>query len=158
MSEKNKEKTKKESNLWSGSSSCPPVDYYVQAVKLPIVVIVLLEIILIIFTERYWYDIFWWQDYNSYILILLKVLIAFWVAQSVYKSLRKKTSVVAPAYTTGAMAGFLAGLLIAIFKIFWYHKFWTFFNLISEPLIMTLAGAFLVRWFAGFLDKMFKHN
>jgi len=143
-------------NLWAGEAQ-PNTNFLLQVIKLPVVAIVLLEIILIIFTERYWQEVYWWLDYQFYIIIGLKVLIAGWAAYLLVKAIKNKIGLAQPAYTAGALAGFLAGLLLAIFKIFWYHKFWTFFNLISEPLLMTLAGAILVRFFTGLLNKIFKN-
>lgn len=143
-------------NLWAGEAQ-PNTSFLLQVVKLPIVIIVLVEIILIIFTERYWQGVFWWLDYQFYIIIGLKVLAAGWAAYLLVKAIKNKISLVQPAYTAGALAGFLAGLLIAIFRIFWYHKFWTFFNLIAEPLLFGLLGAILVRWFAALLNRILKN-
>ncbi|MFH1173194.1 MAG: hypothetical protein V1692_01530 [bacterium] len=148
----------KENNLWSGGQDSSGSDYYFQPVRLPVLAVVLLEIILIILTDRFWSNAFWWADYDFYITLALKVIAAFWAAWLLLDYLKKKTPVAGPGYTAGAVAGLTIGLIVAIFKIFWYHQFWTFFNLISEPLLTALVGACLVRWFAGLLDKMFKHS
>ncbi len=141
-------------NLWAGEAQLN-TNFLLQVVKLPVAIIVLLEIILTIFTERYWQEIYWWLDYNFYVIIGLKALVAGWVAYLLVKAIKNKISLITPAYTTGALAGFLAGLLIAIFKIFWYHKFWTFFNLVAEPLLLGLLGAILVRLFVMLFAGIF---
>lgn len=144
-------------NLWAGEAQ-PNTSFLLQVVKLPVVIIVLLEIILIIFTERYWSEVYWWLDNQFYAVIGLEVLTAGWVAYLLVKAVKNKIGLAQPAYNAGALAGFLAGLLLAIFKIFWYHKFWTFFNLVSEPLMLGLLGAVLARWSSALFNKLFTNN
>ncbi|MFH1226106.1 MAG: hypothetical protein V1684_02405 [bacterium] len=143
-------------NLWAGEAQ-PNTSFLLQVVKLPIVIIVLAEIILIILTERYWQEVYWWLDYQLYFFIGIDVLAGFWAGYLLSRSVKNRINLAQPAYTAGALAGLLAGLLLAIFKIFWYHKFWTFFNLISEPLMLGFLGAVLVRWSVSLFDKIFKN-
>lgn len=147
----------KESNLWSGGQNGAD-SYYFSAIRWPVLAVILIEVILIFLFGRFWPNVFWWQDYYLYIFLAIKVIAAFWAAWLLLDHLKNKTPIAVPAYLAGAIGGFLIGLAVAIFKIFWYHKFWTFFNLISEPLLTGLVGAYLIRWFAGLLDKMFKHS
>lgn len=144
-------------NLWAGEAQ-PNTSFLLQVVKLPIVIIVLVEIILIIFTERYWQEVYWWLDYQFYAVIGLEVLVAGWAAYLLVKAIKNKISLAGPSYTAGALVGFLSGLMVAIFKIFWYHKFWTFFNLVAEPLLMALLGAILVRLFVMLMAGIFNRK
>ena len=36
--------------------------------------------------------------------------------------------------------GLILGLILAVFKIFFYHRLWTIFNLMAEPLILGLIA------------------
>ncbi len=45
------------------------------------------------------------------------------------------------ATVTVFLAGLSLGILIAIFKLIWFHEYWTIFNLIIEPMVLALLGA-----------------
>ena len=46
------------------------------------------------------------------------------------------------------LAGFSLGVLVSIFKFFWFREYWTIFNLIAEPVFMGIIAVFvgLVSW------------
>jgi len=46
------------------------------------------------------------------------------------------------------LAGFSLGVLVSIFKFFWFREYWTIFNLIAEPVFMGIVAIFvgLISW------------
>jgi hypothetical protein len=57
------------------------------------------------------------------------------------------------AAKVGAVAGVILGIILAIFKLFWYYKVWTFFNLITEPIITGIMG-FLICGAMGWVKNV----
>jgi hypothetical protein len=52
----------------------------------------------------------------------------------------------------GVVVGVILGIILAIFKLFWYYKVWTFFNLITEPIITGIMGFLIcgaIGWIRG---------
>jgi len=77
---------------------------------------------------------------NLFVYIFIVFIIFFLIAyRSVVKNNYKRKEI----FLVGILAGNLLGLIIAIYKLIKIYKVWTFFNLISEPILMGLAGGCL---------------
>jgi len=48
----------------------------------------------------------------------------------------------------GLIGGLILGFILAIFELIWYHKLWTVFNLITEPVMTGIIG-FLMSGLIG---------
>ena len=111
----------KEDTLIAGKS----LEFYWKASRLFMAVLVVLEIINIIF-EVYEYG-YW----------IIEVVIFIFFTAWLLKKWRVKlaTAVIACAYL-----GIIAGLILAIFDIIWYHQWWYLLNLIRKPFLVGLVG------------------
>jgi len=43
------------------------------------------------------------------------------------------------------LSGLLAGIILAIFQLFWYFELWVIFNLLGQPLLLAFEGL-IVSW------------
>jgi len=57
------------------------------------------------------------------------------------------------AARNGAIIGFFLGVIIAIFKILWFYKLWTVFNLLTEPIEYLLLGLIVSGLVASLVPK-----
>ncbi len=47
--------------------------------------------------------------------------------------------------TASVLGGLVAGIILALFQLFWYFELWTFFNLIGQPLLLAAEGL-VISW------------
>jgi len=122
VSIKQSEVTAHETNdLIAGKS----LEFYWKTSRLFIAVLVVLEIINIIF-EVYVYG-------HWIIEVVIFILFTAWLL----KRWRVKLTT---AIMGCVILGIIAGLLLAIFDIIWYHQWWYLLNLIRKPFLVGLVG------------------
>lgn len=100
--------------------------FYWRVARWLILLLLILEIILIVFFDKYYY-IHWIIEVLGLIFVPLVLLRNYQV---------RLTTIMA----AGGFLGFVLGMLIAIFEIIWYHKWWYILDLISRPIWTGLAG------------------
>ena len=47
--------------------------------------------------------------------------------------------------TASVLGGLVAGVILALFQLFWYRQLWAFFNLIGQPLLLAAEGL-VISW------------
>jgi hypothetical protein len=109
-----------------GTIAGKDLGFYWRLTRLVILLLLILEIVIIVFFDKY--------PYIHWIIEGLGLILISWVLLKNYQV--KITSIMA----AGGFLGFILGLLIAIFEIIWYHKWWYFLELISRPIWMGFSG------------------
>lgn len=99
--------------------------YYWRHLRLPLLVAVALSVVLSIFNQRMVYIIF---------LELIYLMFISWFM------VKRKHSTRAQSIVMGTIAGLILGLVLSIFKLFYFWKLFLFFNIITETLVTGLAG------------------
>jgi len=74
-------------------------------------------------------------ELSSFVRWPLFILVLLWYIWLI----RKKVSMWS-AMAAGIIVGSLGGLLIAVFELLWYHKWWYVMNFIRQPVIFGVAG------------------
>ncbi len=88
----------------------------------------------------------WDVYYYSWVVELIALIYFAWQVSKLRMSSSGKI---------GFLAGFILGLIVAIFRLIWYHKLWTIFNLVTEPIIIALIG-WLSSAMAGLIKKFWQ--
>lgn len=112
----------------SGDLAGKRISYYFNLFKWPVLVALLAEIILIIINQP---NVYLW-----FVNLLLFVSLTVWV-KYVYNLRLGQTIILS------VCAGFILGFLVALFKLIWWHKFYLFFNVVTETMMVTMAGLLL---------------
>jgi hypothetical protein len=98
-------------------------------------------------SEFFIFDVF-------YYALIIEIIIFIWVGLGLRQAqgrpilLRGRNE----AAKVGLLAGFILGFILAIFKLVWYYKLWTAFNLITEPVTTAILG-FLVSGVTGRIGR-----
>lgn len=118
--------------------------FYWRVARWPILLLLVLEIIIVISLDKYYY-IHWIIEGLGLIFISLVLLRNYQV---------KLTTIM----VTGGFLGVVLGMLIAIFEIIWYHKWWYILDLISRPIWMGLGGIIFCLIVTLILNIFIKKN
>ena len=84
------------------------------------------------------------------ILFLVNFIFFGWLMVLV---LKKKGENLWQGTVTLFLAGFALGLIMSIFKIFWIREYWTFYNLIVEPVFMGMIAVIVGLIVSLFIKK-----
>ena len=112
--------------------------WYLKIIKKPVLILAALEI------GVYGLSLFaglknLMLDFFDPLLLIVDLVVFGWIFARVKK---KDRSMWWPAAVSVFLAGFSLGLIVSIFKFFWFREYWTVFNLIIEPVFTGLiAGA-----------------
>jgi len=117
-------------------------NYYLGIIVLPVIVVVIAEIILNIFAVPVYF--FWLIDIVSFIYVGWAV---YWKRKDSFRE----------AGTAAVMMGVLIGLLMAVFRLIYFHKLYLIFNLIAEPIRSGLLGL-LVVWLIHLVISLSKNS
>lgn len=112
----------------SGDLAGKRISFYFNFFKWPVLVALLAEIILIIINQP---DVYLW-----FINLLLFVSLTVWVKY--VNNLRLSQTVI-----LGVCAGFVLGFLVSLFKLIWWHKLYWLFNVVTETVLVAMAGLLL---------------
>ena len=145
-------KESKTENSSQGVLAGRPLNFYFKIVVWPAIILAVVEIA----------ASFIW-DINILVLNLFLDILLFiglsWYFIRTYQA--KQIQVI----ILSVISGLIIGFLWAIFRLIWEHKFYLFFNLITEPLITALAGLlisaasylFFTREYRKYKDNPFKN-
>lgn len=99
--------------------------FYWRASQLFVAILVVLEIIAIVIQQT---------RFGVWIAVaLVAILFTWWL-------LRRWHVRLATALAANAVLGIIAGLLMAVFEIIWYHQWWYAMNLVRRPVMLGAAA------------------
>ena len=94
------------------------------------------------------------------LIFIIELLVYGWLGWKAIKLASQKTLLNTMKFMTsavsGAIAGFLLGLFMVLFKIFWFREAWTFFNIVTEPVISMFEGFVVAGLVVGLALLIFK--
>lgn len=114
--------------------------WYKEATAWPMFILLLIEVGIRVMQTKYFIT----TDQEIFTFLINFTRLAAFVYLTVYgvKVLgAQKKQIMAAA----ALGGLVAGVILAVFQLFWYFKLWTFFNLIGQPLLLAAQGL-VVSW------------
>ena len=120
-----------------------PLKFYWRVARWFIILLVILDIGMIVIDR--WLYLHW--VFEAVIFLMLSFVIS-----RIYES-RLNTAMAAGIFT-----GFIAGFLIAVFEIIWYHEWWTLLNVIARPLWMGLGGSLVAGIFGLIFQNILKKD
>lgn len=96
------------------------------------------------------------------IAFLIEVGVFVWLGSHVMQQTRTKSLPrgmnAMTALVAGGLAGIFLGIILALFRIFWYQADWTFLNIFIEPPFKALEGA-IITLISGVISRgIFKQN
>jgi hypothetical protein len=126
------------------------LNWYFKVMIWPMFILLLVEIGLRVMQTKYFYTtepaIFEW------LISLARIILFVYLAVSGLRQFKATKPQLLSAAIIGAL---FAGVILAVFQLFWYFKLWTIFNLLGQPLLMA-AEALIVNWLIFELFKQFK--
>lgn len=132
------------------ASETDPFDFYYKIISWAVFVgsaLIILLYLIDSFEKYYWFFMIDVYYYSLIIEVIIFAYLGFRATPPVLPLLRGGTKVTAKV---GAIAGVILGIILAVFKLIWYFKVWTFFNLITEPILTGVMG-FLICGAVGWL-------
>ena len=125
-------------------------NWYFKVMAWPMFILLLLEIGLRVMQTRYFYDappeIFEW------LITLARIALFVYLAVLAVRQFKATKPQLLAVAVIGAL---FAGVILAVFQLFWYFKLWTIFNLLGQPLLMAAEGL-VISWLTFELLKRFK--
>ncbi len=132
------------SNKRKLDSKFKDLEWYWQLIKKPVLILFGLQLIVYILSLFSSLELLMLDVFNP-LLLIIDFLFWGWLVAEIklkYKENLWQASV------TMFLAGFFLGVLVSIFKFFWFREYWTIFNLIAEPVFMGMLAIFvgLISW------------
>ncbi|MFA5070435.1 MAG: hypothetical protein WC528_04085 [Patescibacteria group bacterium] len=127
----------------SGDLFGKTIGFYFSLFRWPVLAALVIEIFLIVFDQR--------LIYIWFVNLIIFVFLALWGRK--INQLR-----LGQILFLGFSAGLVLGLLVAIFKLIWLHKFYLFFNLMFEAVVTALAGLLLCGGTYLLMTKEYKNQ
>ncbi len=125
-----------------------PLKWYFEVVVWPMFILVILEIGIRVMQTKYFLnikpEIFEWL-----INFVRAFLLSYLSAMAIKKFFGNKKQIL----TVGVIGGLIAGIILAVFQLFWYFELWTFFNLLGLPLMLALEGL-VIGWLVFIVFKI----
>ncbi|MBU1037184.1 hypothetical protein KKF32_04080 [Patescibacteria group bacterium] len=114
--------------------------WYKEIILWPMFILLVIEVGLRVVQAKYLY--LWPTTVFSWTIFLVRAAIFIYLAAVAIKRFKADKSQV---ITAAIIGGIITGFLLAIFRLFWYIKLWTPFNLIGQTLLFAVTGA-IISW------------
>jgi hypothetical protein len=117
--------------------------FYWKASRLFVILLLVLEIIVVVSNRI---------PFGTWIAVaLVAVLFTWWLLQ------RFKVGFIA-ALVANTLVGVLTGILMAVFEIIWFHRWWYALNLIRRPVMLSVAAVIVAAIFYITFQSILKKN